>query len=178
MRSIQYFKDGVVKLVDIPEPEIVNDDDVKIKIAYCGVCGSDLHFKRAELDFLVGDEGYPMGHEATGVVVELGPNATAKGLKVGDEVCYYFNTHCGSCYYCRNGQEQYCSSMEINMSAMSDFIVVREQCVHKLNGIDLHRAALIEPISVCLHGVDMIGIKPGQTVAISGGGLMGGIITL
>lgn len=105
MRSIRYFGNGTLKMLDIPEPQITRPDDVKIKVAYCGVCGSDLHFKRAELDFLFDKEnGTPIGHEASGVITELGPAATAKGLKVGDQVTYYYNEHCGSCYYCRNGR--------------------------------------------------------------------------
>ena len=133
MRSIRYFGNGDLRVIDVAEPQITQDNDVKIKVAYCGVCGSDLHFKRAEFDFMmpIGEEGYPMGHEATGIVVELGPKATAKGLKIGDRVAYYFNTHCGSCYYCRNGQEQFCSSIVAKMDAMSDYIVVPEQSVYQ-----------------------------------------------
>lgn len=179
MRSIRYFGNGTLKMVEAPEPEIKRADEVKIRVAYCGVCGSDLHFKRAELDFLFeGDEGTPIGHEATGVITELGPAATCKGLKVGDRVVYYYNEHCGSCYYCRNGQEQFCENMTGTSAAFSDYIVVREQSVHKLaDACSLKKGALIEPISVCLHGIDLIGIKPGQSVAISGGGTMGMIMT-
>ena len=179
MRSIRYFGNGTLKMVEAPEPEIKRADEVKIRVAYCGVCGSDLHFKRAELDFLFeGDGGTPIGHEATGVITELGPAATCKGLKVGDRVVYYYNEHCGSCYYCRNGQEQFCENMTGTSAAFSDYIVVREQSVHKLaDTCSLKKGALIEPISVCLHGIDLIGIKPGQSVAISGGGTMGMIMT-
>lgn len=179
MRSIRYFGKGVLKMIDVPEPQITRPDEVKIRVSYCGVCGSDLHFKRAELDFMFDQEnGNPLGHEATGIVTELGPAATAKGLKVGDRVTYYFNEHCGSCYYCRNGQEQFCTAMTGTMAAMSDYIVVREQAVYKLTDhCTMQRGALIEPISVCLHGVDMCNIRPGMTVAISGGGAMGLIIT-
>lgn len=179
MRSIRYFGNGTLKMVEAPEPEIKRADELKIRVAYCGVCGSDLHFKRAELDFLFeGDEGTPIGHEATGVITELGPAATCKGLKVGDRVVYYYNEHCGSCYYCRNGQEQFCENMTGTSAAFSDYIVVREQSVHKLaDTCSLKKGALIEPISVCLHGIDLIGIKPGQSVAISGGGTMGMIMT-
>lgn len=180
MKSVRYFGNGDLRVIDVAEPQLARDDDVKIKIAYCGVCGSDLHFKRAEFDFMMDtNEGYPMGHEATGVVVELGPKATDKGLKLGDRVTYYFNTHCGSCYHCRNGQEQFCSSMVANMSAMSEYIAVPEQSVYKLKDTcSLQRATLVEPISVSQHGVDMCHIKPGQTVCVSGGGAMGLIITM
>ena len=172
MRSIRYFGNGELRVIDVPEVQIVKPDDVKIKVAFCGVCGSDLHTKRAELDMMQQglENGATMGHEATGTIVELGPEATAKGLKVGDRVVYYFNTHCGKCYHCRNGQEQFCTSMNSNFTAMSDYIVVQEQCVYKLNDTcSLQRGALIEPISVCLHGIDMCQIKPGMSVAISGG---------
>lgn len=179
MRSIRYFGKGVLKLVDAPEPQITRPDDIKIKVAYCGVCGSDLHFKRAELDFLFDAEnGTPIGHEATGIITELGPAATSKGLQVGDRVTYYYNEHCGNCYYCRNGQEQFCSNMTGTSAAMSDYIVVREQSVHKLEDTcSLERGALIEPISVCLHGIDLARIKCGASVAISGGGTMGLLMT-
>ena len=162
MRSIRYFGNGTLKMVEAPEPEIKRADEVKIRVAYCGVCGSDLHFKRAELDFLFeGDEGTPIGHEATGVITELGPAATCKGLKVGDRVVYYYNEHCGSCYYCRNGQEQFCENMTGTSAAFSDYIVVREQSVHKLaDTCSLKKGALSEPISVCLHGIDLIAIDP------------------
>lgn len=179
MKSVRYFGNGVLRLVDVPEPQIVAADDVKIKIAYCGVCGSDLHTVRAELDGMspIGENGNPMGHEATGTIVELGPNATAKGLKIGDRVVYYFNAHCGSCYHCRNGQEQFCTAMRSNYAAMCEYIVMPEQAVHKLSdNCSLQRGALVEPISVCLHGIDMCQIKPGMSVAISGGGAMGLIL--
>lgn len=179
MRALRYFGDEKVRMIDVPEPQVTRPDDVKIRVAYCGICGSDLHFKRAEFDFMMDKEnGFPLGHEATGTVVELGPAATTKGLKVGDRVTYYFNEHCGSCYYCRNGQEQFCSSKTSNMSAMSDYIVVREQAVYKLaDTCSMQKGALIEPISVSLHGIDLCKIKAGMSVAISGGGAMGLILT-
>jgi (R,R)-butanediol dehydrogenase/meso-butanediol dehydrogenase/diacetyl reductase/L-iditol 2-dehydrogenase len=177
MRSIVYTKPGLA-MVDVPEPNLVEADDIKIKIAYASVCGSDLHTYRGEMDhFFVHVGQIPLGHEASGIVAELGPKATAKGLKVGDKVSYYYNLHCGKCYYCRNGQEQFCSNMKVNNSAMSDYLVVNEQQVFKLpDDADLQKAVYIEPISVCLHGIDMCKIKPGQSVAVTGGGGMGQIL--
>lgn len=177
MRSVVY-KNSKMQLIQREEPQVIRPDDVKIKIAYCGICGSDLHIVRKELDFMFAELPYlTMGHEASGVIVELGPEATNKGLKVGDKVVYYYNEHCGKCYYCVNGMQQFCENMQTNGSAMSDYIVVNEQAVYKLPAdTDLARAALVEPISVCLHGIDMIGIQPGKSVFISGGGTMGMIL--
>lgn len=119
-----------------------------------------------------------MGHEASGVITELGPKATQKGLKLGDRVTYYYNQHCGNCYYCRNGQEHFCSNLKTVTNAMSEYIVTREQSVYKLpSNVGLKKGALVEPISVCLHGIDLIQMMPGATVAISGGGTMGMLLT-
>lgn len=177
MRSVVYLKNGKLDLIDVPEPQIKKPDDVKVKIAYAGVCGSDLHVYRQEFEALFPDDvgtGVPQGHEASGTIVELGPEATVKGLKIGDKVTYYYNTHCGKCYYCRSGLEQFCENIVATNGAMSDYIVVSEQSVHKLEDCNtLKQGALVEPITVALHGVDMCGIKPGNTVCISGGGTMG-----
>jgi L-iditol 2-dehydrogenase len=179
MRRLFYTPSGLELRTDVPEPQIVKPDDVKIKISYCGVCGSDLHFLRKEMDYLVLAESdhYPLGHEASGIITELGPEATAKGLKVGDKVIYYYNEHCGKCHYCRNGQEHLCTNMKVNMMAMSDYLVTGEQTVFKLDDdTDMAKAVFHEPISVCLHGIDLARIKPGNTVLISGGGAIGMIL--
>lgn len=177
MKAIFYTKPGL-QMIDCPEPKISRPEDVKIKIAYASVCGSDLHTYKGEMDLLFGEtKQIPLGHEASGVIVELGAEATKKGLKVGDKVTYYYNLHCGTCYYCRNGQEQFCLNMKINMSAMAEYLVVNEQQVFKLpEETDLSEAVFIEPISVCLHGIDLCRIKPGARVAVSGGGGMGQIL--
>ena len=75
---------GTVGIVDMPIKEL-KDDEVLIKVAYCGICGSDPHvvdgcFNKPE------DAPFGIGHEMSGVIEKLGKNATAKGLKVGDRV--------------------------------------------------------------------------------------------
>lgn len=174
MRAIVNTADGI-DLMDLPEPQIVEPDDVKIRVKYCGICGSDLHVLRKEFETNFGDIPYRQtGHEACGIITELGEKATSKGLKVGDRVVYYYNTHCGKCFYCRSGKEQFCENMKLNFNAMADYIVANEQSVFKIpDDLSMERAALIEPISVCLHGIDLADIKPGDSVLISGGGTMG-----
>lgn len=176
MKSIRYTKPGF-GCYDVEEPQIVNADDVKIKVAYASICGSDIHTIKGDLDeyfkFKAGELS-PLGHEASGVVVELGPDANAKGLKIGDKVAYYYNVYCGKCYFCRNGQEHFCLNVTGNGTAMSEYMVLNEQQVFKLrDDIDLAKGCLLEPVSVCLHGIDMCRIKAGDKVAISGGGAIG-----
>lgn len=179
MKSIRYTMPGF-GCYDVPEPQIVNPDDVKIRVAYASICGSDVHTIKGDMDdyFKFKPGGLnPLGHEASGVVVELGPEANVKGLKVGDKVAYYYNVYCGKCYFCRNGQEQFCLNVKNNGTAMSEYMVLREQQVFKLpDDTDLAKGCLVEPISVCLHGIDMCRIKPGNKVAISGGGAIGMIM--
>lgn len=175
MKAISYAMPGV-KLIDIPEPQIVNADDVKVRISYASICGSDIHTVKGEADDHFASMPKPiiMGHEASGIVTEVGKGATAKGLKPGDKVTYYYNTYCGKCYFCRNGQEQFCTNVVCRDTAMTEYMVLSEQQVFKLpDDVDLKKACLIEPVSVCLHGIDMAHIKVGDKVAISGGGGIG-----
>ena len=178
MKAVPYVKPGI-SLVDLPEP-IENlltyhgDDYVKIKPAYAGICGTDAHIAAGHFDPMVPATPFPLGHETSGVVVELGPKAKVKGLEVGDRVAYYFNNHCGKCHFCRNGQEHLCTNIQFNMSSMCEYITVAEQQVYKLpDGISLLQGALTEPVSFCMHTVDVGGVKSGSTVVISGGGAIG-----
>ena len=107
MKAVKYLRPGIA-LVDVEEPQLEKADDVKIKIEYASICASDVHMINGEWDWQF--EGTRLvGHEAAGEIVELGPEATLKGLKIGDKDTFYFNEYCGKCFYCRNGQEHLCS---------------------------------------------------------------------
>lgn len=178
MKAVAYLKPGV-GLVDLPEPienilRYYGDDYVKIKVAYAGICGTDAHIMAGHFDFMVPAAPMPVGHESSGVIVELGPTARTKGLEVGDRVTYYFNNHCGKCHFCRNKQENLCTDIQFNMSSMCEYITVSEQQVYRLpDNISLLQGALCEPVSFCMHTVDVANIKSGNTVVISGGGAIG-----
>jgi len=121
---------------------------------------------------------FVLGHESSGTIVELGSKANSKGLKIGDKCIFYFNLYCGKCHYCRNGQENLCSNVQAGVYGMAEYAVVNEQQVHKVpEAMPLEEACLVEPVSVCLRGVDLANIKPGNSAAISGGGTIG-LITL
>ncbi len=178
MKAVAYMKPGV-ELVEIPDVQAPSYQDwVKIKVSYVGICGTDAHIAAGHFDPMVPVTPFPMGHEVSGVVMELGPEATAKGLKVGDKVAFYFNNHCGKCHFCRNGQENMCLNIEANLNAMTDFFYAHEQQVYKLpDGITLLQGALAEPVSFCLRVMECGRVKPGSTVVISGGGAIG-LVTL
>jgi len=175
MRTVVYTKPGL-ELAQAEEPELRSPREVKIRVSHASLCGSDLHMVRGDFDRFLPDR-YPMGHEAAGVVVELGSDVAGQPLSVGDAVTFYFNRYCGSCYYCRDGREQFCSKIKVVSGFMSDYVVVDRQQVFVLPAdASLLGAALIEPTSVALRGVDLAGIVPGRSVAVFGGGGVGQIV--
>lgn len=175
MKSVRYMKPGLA-LLDVPEECVAHGKDVKIKVAYCGICGSDAHFYAGHFDQRLEKDGseipFPLGHEASGTVVEIGSDV--KDVRVGDQVCYYYDCQCGACYYCRNRQDNHCNSLVTHRSAMSEYIVVHEKEVYTLpEGVDLLHGVLVEPLSVCMYASDRARVRPGGRVAISGGGALG-----
>jgi len=166
---------GVVKVCDIPEPAL-GDEDVKIKVAYCSVCGSDPHL--IEENIFGWELPFGLGHEMSGVVVEVGKKAVKKGLKVGDRVAGNFLRFCGTCYYCRHQQEQFCEfANESNQPCMSEYVTWHESQVFKLpDNVSLKEGCLLEPVSVAVRAIDKISPKIGHRVAISGGGPIGLLI--
>lgn len=166
-------KRGRVALRDIPIPE-VGDEDVKIKVAYCAICGSDPHLVEGIFGW---DVPFGMGHEVSGVVVELGKKATMNGLKVGDRVAGNFLHFCGRCYYCNNGQQQFCEGLPEGNSGMAEYVVWHESQVYKLpDDISLRKGCMLEPTSIAVRVSDRVNMKIGQRVAISGGGPIGLLI--
>ncbi|KZL89361.1 zinc-dependent alcohol dehydrogenase [Clostridium magnum] len=162
-------KRGHVQVMDMPEQQM-GDEDVKIKVAYCSICGSDPHLVEGIFGL---EPPFGLGHEISGTIVEIGKKATKKGLKVGDKVAGNFLRFCGTCYYCRNGQEQFCEYAD-NKPGFSEYVVWHESQVFKIpDDVSLEEACLLEPVSIAVRIVDKTNMKIGQRVAISGGGPIG-----
>jgi (R,R)-butanediol dehydrogenase/meso-butanediol dehydrogenase/diacetyl reductase/L-iditol 2-dehydrogenase len=162
---------GKVAVLDIPE-DPVGEEDVKIKVAYCSICGSDPH----NIEGIFGNvPPFGLGHEVSGIIAELGKKATRKGLKVGDRVAGNFLRFCGTCYYCRNGQEQFCEHAdESNRPGFSEYLVWHESQVFKLpDEVSLLQGCLLEPTSVIVRFIDKISPKIGARILVSGGGPIG-----
>lgn len=181
MRTICYTSGEGLGYFEQEKPMLQRDDDVLIRIAYCGICGSDINIIKGYEDKFLGmkaGDRMILGHEASGTIEALGKGAVTKGLKVGDKVAIYFNEYCGKCHFCRNGQEQFCTDKIPRMGSMADYITRGEQQVFKLDDdTTLLNAALAEPISVVMRGMDLLNLKPGSTMAISGGGGIGLLFT-
>jgi (R,R)-butanediol dehydrogenase/meso-butanediol dehydrogenase/diacetyl reductase/L-iditol 2-dehydrogenase len=176
MKAAVWKKKKVLEVDDVPEQE-VGPEEVKIRVMYTAICGSDPHIVDGKLPV-----SYPpriMGHELSGIIVELGEQADTKGLNVGDRVTGNPVRYCGVCDYCRNGLEHYCLKLAAFFppGTMAESVVWHEQQVFKLpDSVSLEEGCLTEPVSVCLRGIDLSNIRQGSTVAILGLGGIGQIL--
>jgi S-(hydroxymethyl)glutathione dehydrogenase / alcohol dehydrogenase len=107
MKAVTYQGFLRVKVKEVPDPKIKNPDDIIVKVTNASVCGSDLHAYHGMLPSL--EKDYILGHEAVGVVEELGSEVNL--LKKGDKVVIPFNIACGKCIYCRNNLESQCMNV-------------------------------------------------------------------
>lgn len=176
MKEAEGYDNMVYK--DIPEPEATGDL-VKIKIAYSGVCGTDLHAFKGT---------YPstkppvvLGHEFSGVVTAVGPNV--KQVKIGDRVTSEttFAT-CGRCSSCLSKDYNLCShrrgiGTQINGS-MAEYVVSREESIHVIpDNVSLLSAALTEPLACGVHAsIEKGDVQEGNVVCIFGVGAIGQMV--
>ena len=166
-----------IEMVDIPMPSY-GDNDVLIKVAHVGICGSDVHFFE---DGCIGARKvrFPMtlGHECAGEVIETGKSV--KNLKPGDLVAIEPGVPCGTCEFCKGGRYNLCPDMTFYSTPpvnglMSRYVSFPAHLCFKLPpGVSTLEGALLEPLSVGLHSAVLGNVQFGKTVIILGGGCIG-----
>ncbi|MFC3100416.1 alcohol dehydrogenase catalytic domain-containing protein [Altererythrobacter lauratis] len=154
---------------EIPDPT-PGEGELVVKVGRCGICGSDLHMTE---DAAYGcKHGDILGHEFAGEVVALGKNTT--GPKVGDLVSVIPLRSCGGCEPCRKGEVQWCTGFGLQGGGYAEYAVTRpNQCVPLPADLTLADGALIEPLAVALHGINLSGMKTGDKVLVLGAGPIG-----
>jgi L-iditol 2-dehydrogenase len=151
--------------------------EVSLRVASCGICGSDVHAFRSDAGFEWVRPPITLGHEFSGTVESVGPDVTR--VSPGDRVVAVAIQGCGRCETCLVGSTQLCPDrVAVGLSrdgGMAEYAVMPEQhLVPVPEGLDLAVAALGEPLSVAVHAVDVrAGIEPGQRVVVSGPGPIG-----
>ncbi len=111
---------------------------------------------------------FTTGHEASGVIDQLGSGLLGD-WKVGQRVAMNFRKHCGACYYCRNKMEQFLRVCEVVRGRLRRICGLRRELSVLLpDDVSLERGAMLEPVTIAVHAVDLGNIVPGKTVAISG----------
>ena len=161
--------------VEVPAPAA---GQVQIDVAYCGICGTDLHIYLGHMDARVGFER-TIGHEMSGVVSAVGDGVS--GLQPGDRIVVRPLDHCGACPACDAGHEHICHKLKFigidSDGAFQQKWNVPAHTVHVLpDDLALSHAALIEPLAVAVHDVDRGAVKPGEDVLVIGGGPIGMLV--
>ena len=155
-----------VFIADMPDPQ-PGPEDVVIKVARCGVCGTDLSMTKGEMwDYGADNQ---IGHEYAGEVCAIGKNV--EGFKIGDKVAAVPSLSCGRCAACRHGNPVLCRNGGSAMAGFAEFAKLPASAAIKLPGtLSLADGALIEPLAVSLYGVRQSAIQPGDRVLVLGGG--------
>ena len=184
MKAARWYKAHDIRIDDIEEPE-VSAGKVKIKVAWTGICGSDLHEYLAGPIFVPVDKPHKishdiapivMGHEFSGEVVEVG--AGVSKFKAGDRVVVEPILACRECEACREGKYNLCGDLGFHGlsggGGFSSFTMVDEHMVHRMpDGLSYEQGALVEPAAVALHAVRMSKLKAGDKAAVFGAGPIG-----
>ncbi len=160
---------------DIPTP---NADEVLVKLDYVGICGSDLHYyEEGRIGNYEVEFPFILGHEAGGVVVEVGEDVTH--LHVGDKVALEPGKTCGHCEFCTSGRYNLCPEVVFFATPPVDG-VFQEYVAHEAklcfkvpDNMDTLEAAMVEPFSIGLHAARQGGAKFGQTAVVFGAGCIG-----
>lgn len=165
---------GNIEIRDVPEP-MPSRDEVKIKIAACGICGTDIHVKNDCFPYW---PPVALGHEFTGEIIETGKDC--KIFKVGDRVVAEPHTKaCGNCYLCRTGNIQICSSKRSPGwgidGGMAEYICYPEKLLHKIpDNMTWEQAAVVEPAAnIVTDLLERTGVQAGDFVVVQGPGPIG-----
>lgn len=163
---------GKLLLEEVDEPT-PRPDEVIVELGACGICGTDRAIFRGDTP-----QQFPMvlGHEYTGTVVALGEEV--QSLAIGQRVAVDPNVTCGLCSYCRRDLSHLCERLSplgiARRGGYAERSAVPERNAYPLpESIGLEEAALTEPLSCCVRGMQMANIDLGDTVVVLGAGPMG-----
>lgn len=176
MRAVALTAARKLELIEVPEPDPAAGE-LKLRVRYCGICGSDLHEYETDLTGRSRGAMVPiMGHEFSGEVLAAGRDVD--GFSPGDLVVVNPGEPCSRCFYCNKGLPNLCELALVvgyrRPGAYAERLCVRAASAVKLPpGTAADSAALTEPLAVALHAVNQADLAPDDTVFISGGGPIG-----
>lgn len=171
-----------LELADLPAPTPA-PDEVLIRVAACGICGSDVH----GYDGSSGRRIPPivMGHEAAGTIASVGSGV--RNFAPGDRVTFDSTVYCGECPNCRRGNVNLCDRRQVlgvscgdyrRAGAFAEFVAVPARILYRLpDNFPFAEAAMLEAVAVAIHGVNLAQLAPNSTALVVGAGTIG-ILTL
>lgn len=171
-----------LQFTDVTEPSALGKDEVKLKIIRAGICGSDMHYYKEGCvgSAIVVRQPFILGHEASGVIVEKGPEVS--GLTLGDLVTVRPSRPCFNCSLCDSGLHTYCSNLTHSGSAstmphtnglFSEYAVIHQSQAIVANNCSPQDAAFAEPMAVAINSVKRINGLVGKNILIMGAGPIG-----
>lgn len=172
MKAVIFPQPGQIAYESLDDPAC-GADEVVVKVANSGICGTDIHIFRDEYE-----SDFPLiaGHEFGGEIVEIG--ARAKGFRIGDRVVVDPNLYCTRCDYCRDHQANHCANWEgigvTRSGGFAEYVNVPARAAYKV-GRDFSDAklAFVEPLACVIWALRRIRVKPADRVLIFGCGPMG-----
>lgn len=177
MLAANYVGDRTIT-IDEREPEAPRAGEVRISVAYVGICGTDLHVFHGDMDARV-TKPATIGHEMSGTIEALGPDV--EGWAVGDAVTVMPLAWDGTCPACLAGNEHICQNLDfIGIDSpgalQQSWNVPASTLVRLPEGVSLRDAALVEPVAVAVHDVRRSELAPGDKAVVIGAGPIGVLI--
>jgi (R,R)-butanediol dehydrogenase / meso-butanediol dehydrogenase / diacetyl reductase len=177
VRAAAYVGDGTIR-VEERELEAPGPGQVRIDVAFVGICGTDLHIKHGAMDTRVTLPAV-IGHEMSGTVAAVGDGVA--DWRPGDRVTVMPLRWCGSCAACRAGHRHVCQQLvfvgiDAPGALQQSWTVDEELLVRLPEGLPLDHAALAEPLAVAVHDVRRADLRAGERALVVGGGPIGLLI--
>ncbi|KOO09009.1 zinc-dependent alcohol dehydrogenase [Vibrio hepatarius] len=171
MKALVRTKFETLDIVEIETPQLKEKDDIKIRMVYSSFCRDDMRFE--DKSDIFAHTGI-MGHEAVGIIEELGEYAQYSGYSIGDLVMVLPWSFCGHCHYCLAQKPQYCNQSHIHQGTICQFIVRSCRQVIKVpNKLNYKHAIMMEPVGAIVEALSTLNISYSTRVAIIGGGFIG-----
>lgn len=175
MKAVLFYAPGDIRYEEVNIPEL-KSGEVLVKIDTALTCGTDVKTYKRGHPVLIKSVPSGFGHEFSGVIEKVGSNVL--DFSVGQRVVAANSAPCDNCFYCRINKPNLCEHLEFLNGAYAEYIVVPEKIVkHNLltipDNVSFQEAALTEPLSVVMHGIDRSCIKKGMTVGVLGIGPIG-----
>jgi (R,R)-butanediol dehydrogenase / meso-butanediol dehydrogenase / diacetyl reductase len=174
VRAVEIAEDRSLRPTEIEEPALA-PGEARVRVAFCGICGSDLHLRPSPAV----PAGAVMGHEFSGTIEELGE--AVEGFSLGDRVAVFPFTPCGQCSNCSRGDYHVCMEaattgigLGVNQGGYAESVAVhRSMLIPIPDELSLEHAALVEPLAVALHGIDIGSVERGCRCVVIGAGPIG-----
>lgn len=173
MKSLVCEKPYEMKYVESEVPA-VRDDEVLVKVAAVGICGTDIHAYTGNQPFF----SYPriLGHELCGEVKAVGSQSQDRFVE-GDKVALIPYVSCNECASCKSGKTNCCENISVigvhQDGGFSEYLSIPASNVLKVNGVDDSTAALIEPFAISAHAIRRAQLEKGEHVLVVGAGPIG-----